>query len=185
LAVGIYLPHQKKVPRVEGHKTMANTNDVCARLNSYANSHVWSKSASVRERAGAPSWSRTIGKSCTISLYVRTPSPSHPCVSLMSNSRFIGEHVCSTRSRRTMFRACTPCSLVFVRGVSDPDGPVRSRRAGQRKRRGRARMTYVVHVMWFSREARARPSPSPSRYSEAATPHPLVNGRRFLGANES
>jgi hypothetical protein len=93
---------------------------------------------------------RTIDKSCTTSLYVRTPLPSHPCVSLMSNSRFIGEHVYLTRSRRTMFRACTPCSLVFGRGVSDPDGPVQSRRAGQRKRRGRARMTYVVHVMWFS-----------------------------------
>jgi len=152
---------------------MANTNDVCARLNSYANSHVWSKSASVPSTGsvlGRQVGPRTIGKSCTTSLYVRTPSPSHPCVSLMPNSRFIGEHVYSTRSRRTMFRACTPCSLVFRRGVSDPDGPVRSRRAGQRKRRGRDRMTYVVHVIWFSREARARPSPRPSRYSEAAHP---------------
>jgi len=170
-AVGIYLPHQKKVPRIEGIKNHGKYKRcLCPSELLRELTHVVEICVCTGSVLGRQVGPRTIGKSCTTSLYVRTPSPSHPCVSLMSNSRFIGEHVYSTRSRRTMFRACTPCSFVFRRGVSDPDGPVRSRRAGQRKRRGRARMTYDVHVMWFSREARARPSPSPSRYSEAAHP---------------
>jgi hypothetical protein len=102
---------------------MANTNDVCVRLNTYANSHVWSKSASVRKAC----WGAKLvpGRSVNVAqpAYKWKSLCRHtPACQLCRTHGPLSSTYARIRSRRTVFRACTPHPLVTERGALNPDG---------------------------------------------------------------
>jgi hypothetical protein len=168
---------------------MANTNDVCARLNSYANSHeICGRNLCLYgERAGAPSWSqdnryKLHNQPIRANAFAFTPLHiTNVELTIYRGARILDSFVSYNDPGLHILLSCTSCSL---RAGSFGPGWTRSIASCRPEKEEREDSYDICRTRdVVLAGSPGSPKPEPFALFRSRTPHPLVNGRRFLGMN--